>query len=496
MKQIRPPRTKTSPPRGGTSTRGTSTRRTKIVATVGPAVAGPERLERLIRAGADCLRFNFSHATAAEHVRAMGQARAAAGRARRTVALLGDLCGPKIRTGEAPEKGVTFKAGSTVEVVPGSVESTPMRIGVTYPGLAREVRPGQRILLADGRMELRVQAVAGVRVLARVVTGGVLKAHKGVNLPDTRLSVPAMTLKDLEDLKAMAKAKPDYVALSFVRSADDLKVCRKAMDRVGLRETRLIAKLEKPEALENLESIILACDGIMVARGDLGVEMPAEDVPAAQRRMTEAADRLDRVCIVATEMLESMIENSRPTRAEVSDVACAVRDCADAVMLSGETSMGKHPFEAVETMARVVVAAEAEQVRTGHLSEPQCRQTQGGLTDVLALAASLVSEKVGETVLVVATESGQTALYLSKSRPAACILGLSPSETVVRRMALYWGVMPVRIPRLFRHADLLDEAARCARAIAGIRRGGQLVILSGTPLGVSGRTNTLHIRKI
>ncbi|MBI5881532.1 MAG: pyruvate kinase [Elusimicrobia bacterium] len=471
-------------------------RRTKIVATVGPAVAGPENLEKLIRAGADCLRFNFSHGTAGEHVLAMAQARAAARKVGRTVALLGDLCGPKIRTGGAPEKGVTLKAGAVIEVVPGTAESTADRISVSYPRLAREVRPGQRILLADGRMELRIQAVRGVRIMAKVVIGGVLKSRKGVNLPDSRLSVPAMTVKDLSDLKAMAHAKPDYVALSFVRTAHDLKVCRKAMDRVGLKDCRLIAKLEKPEALENLEPIVRACHGIMVARGDLGVEMPAEDVPTAQRRMTEAADRLDRICIVATEMLESMIENSRPTRAEVSDVACAVRDCADAVMLSAETSMGKHPFEAVATMARVLVAAEEEQARTGHLCEPACRQTEGGLTDVLALAASLVSERVGETVLAAATESGRTALYLSKSRPASLILGLSPVEATLRRMALYWGVLPVRIPRLSRHTDLLDDAGRCAKRFAGAKPGGHVVILSGTPLGRSGRTNTLHLRKI
>ncbi|MBI4678945.1 MAG: pyruvate kinase [Elusimicrobia bacterium] len=471
-------------------------RRTKIVATVGPAVAGPARLEKLIRAGADCLRFNLSHGTALEHVRAMAQARAAARRTGRTAALLADLCGPKIRTGGAPEKGVLLERGSRLEIVPGSIESTPESVGVTYPRLAQEVRRGQRILLADGRMELRVEGTRGRSILAKVVRGGALGGRKGVNLPDTKLSTPALTAKDRADLKAMAKAMPDYVALSFVRTAEDLRACRKAMDAAGLKAAGLIGKLEKPEALDNLESIVRACDGIMVARGDLGVEMPAERVPAAQRAMTEAAARSDRLCIVATEMLESMIESPRPTRAEVSDVACAVRDCADAVMLSAETSKGRYPFEAVKTMARVLEAAEAEQARSGRLCEPPCGASEGGIADALALAAKLVSQKVGETVLAAATESGGTALFLSKSRPVSPILGLSPTEAALRRMALYWGVLPVRIPRFQDHVRLLDEAGRCARRFLGAKPGGFVVILSGTPLGQSGSTNTLHLRRL
>ncbi|MBI5211249.1 MAG: pyruvate kinase [Elusimicrobia bacterium] len=473
----------------------TEIRRTKIVATVGPAVEGAARLERLIRAGADCLRFNFSHGTAEGHVRAMAEARAAARRAGRRVALLGDLCGPKIRSGPAPAGGVMLKTGSRVEVVPGSIESAPGRIGVTYGRLAREARPGQRILLADGRMELRVVAVRADRLITRVVRGGMLESRKGVNLPDADLSVPALTAKDKSDLRAMAKAGPDYVALSFVRTARDLRACRRAMDAVGLREAGLIAKLEKPEALDNLEAIVEACDGIMVARGDLGVEMPAERVPAAQIAMATAAARHDRLCIVATEMFESMIESPRPTRAEVSDVACAVRDCADAVMLSAETSKGRYPFEAVRAMARVLVAAESSQAQAGRLREAPSRETRGGVVDALALAAGLVGEAVGETVLAAATESGATARYLSKSRPAAPILGLSPKEETLRRMALYWGVLPVRIPRFRKHEDLLEEAGRCARRL-GAKPGWHVVILSGTPLGQSGRTNTLHLRRI
>ncbi|MBI5623990.1 MAG: pyruvate kinase [Elusimicrobia bacterium] len=471
-------------------------RRTKIVATVGPAVAGPVKLERLIRAGADCLRFNFSHGKPEEHCRAMAQARSAAARAGRTAALLADLCGPKIRTGSAPEGGVTLVPGCMVEVLPGSLESTPHCISVSYPGLSREVRKGHRLLLADGRLELVVRLVRGKTVLARVEKGGVLGGRKGVNLPDTELSVPALTPKDLSDLKAMAGSRPEYVALSFVRRASDLAACRKAMDRAGLAESRLIAKLEKPEALANLQAVLASCDGVMVARGDLGVEMPAERIPAAQARVTEAAACADKLCIVATEMFESMIQSPRPTRAEVSDVACAVRDHADAVMLSAETSVGRYPFEAVQAMARVLEEAEAEQVRSGRLSPAPCGETRGGIPDALALAANLVSERVGETVLAAATESGSTALYLSKSRPSSPILGLSPVTATLARMALYWGVLPVRIPKLSRHADLLDEAGRCARRFAGARPGGHVVILSGTPLGRSGRTNTLHLRRL
>ena len=307
--------------------------RTKIVATTGPATDSERQLHDLIRAGADCLRFNFSHGSAAEHVARMRRARAAARKLGRRVAILADLCGPKIRTGLAPEGGVRLARGTTIEILPRPVESTPKRIGISYAGLSREIRPGQRILLADGRMELVAERVSGGRIFARVKTGGVLTSRKGANLPGAHLAVPAMTAKDRADLAAAAAARPDYVALSFVRSAADVRRCRRAMNALGLADAGLIAKIETPEAVADIDAVIAGCEGVMVARGDLGVEMDPVEVPAVQRMLCERAACSDRLCIVATEMFESMIENSRPTRAEVSDVANAVRDCADAVKI-------------------------------------------------------------------------------------------------------------------------------------------------------------------
>jgi pyruvate kinase len=305
-----------------------------------------------------------------------------------------------------------------------------------------------------------------------------------------------LTAKDRRDLAAAAAGSPDYVALSFVRSAEDLTMCRRAMRGVGLVGAGLIAKIEKPEALGRIDAIMAACDGIMVARGDLGVEMHPEEVPAAQRMLVARAACLDRVCIVATEMFESMIENPRPTRAEVSDVAGAVLQGADAVMLSAETSVGRYPVEAVQAMGRVLAAAEKSLVDSVGLGVADSCHVRGGLADALALAAQLVGRETGGAIYVAATESGRTALYLSKSRPSGPIVGLSPSEAALRRMALYWGVIPAPSRPCRRPDRLLELAERAAVRHAGARRGGHVVILSGTPLGVSGVTNTMHVRRV
>jgi pyruvate kinase len=474
-----------------------SLRRTKVVATVGPATASADVLRRLIAAGADCLRFNFSHDRAEAHVARIRAARRAARDVGRTVAVLADLCGPKIRSGPAPEAGVRLETGALVEIVPGSQESTPEHIWVSYPRLAREVRRGQRILLADGRMELVVERVSGGRIAARVRIGGLLGARKGVNLPGAELSAPAMTPKDRRDLAAAAAVRPDIVALSFVRRPEDLAACRSHMRRLGLASSMLIAKIEMPQALENIDGILEAADGIMVARGDLGVELSPEEVPAAQRRLVALAAARDRLCIVATEMFESMISSTRPTRAEVSDVATAVMQGADAVMLSAETSIGRHPVEAVGAMCRVLASAEASLVTDGGLAVSDSRHAAGGLSDAMALAAQLAGGHLGgDVVYVAATESGRTALYLSKSRPTGPILGMSRSREALARMALFWGVLPVPARRFRQPGQLLEAAGRAAARCAGAAPGGHAVILSGTPLGVSGLTNTLHVRRL
>jgi len=471
-------------------------RKTKIVATVGPATSGPEGLGSLIAAGADCLRFNFSHGSRDWHVAELRAARAAARRCGRQVATMVDLCGPKIRTGPVPDGDVRLKRGAKLRIADSPVASTPGRIGVSYRHLARDVRRGQRILLADGRIELVVESTRGAEVSARVKTGGVLGGRKGVNLPGAVLTTAALTPKDRKDLAAAAAADPDYVALSFVRSPADLASCRRLMRRVGLGGAGLIAKIEKPEALDCIDAILEQCEGIMVARGDLGVEMRPEQVPTAQYKLVEKAARRDRLCIVATEMFESMVSSPRPTRAEVSDVAGAVREGTDAVMLSAETSVGRYPFEAVRTMSRVLVAAEDNLTRSGALATAASLEAKGGITDILAVGAMLIGREAGSTVFVAATESGRTALFLSKSRPPSVILGLSPSEAALRRMALYWGVIPVPSRPYRRHHQLISAAERAAVQHASARKGEYVVVLSGTPLGVSGNTNTLLVRRV
>ncbi len=472
----------------------TGQRRTKIVCTIGPATDSADILKSIIEAGADCLRFNFSHGRAQDQLEAMRRARRMALKCGRHIAILVDLGGPKIRTGPAPEGGIELKTGSNVEIVAENLESTSAQIGVNYSRLAVEVKPGQRILLADGRIELIVKSRKQDRVQTRVKVGGLLGGHKGVNLPGATLSTPAMTAKDKSDLAAAAGGEPDFVALSFVRGPADLDVCRRAMKKLGLNDTGLIAKIEKPEALECISGILEKCEGIMVARGDLGVEMSPEDVPGIQRKLVEQAARNDRLCIVATEMFESMISSSRPTRAEVSDVDGAVSEGADAVMLSAETSIGRYPVEAVQAMSRVLRASERSLQASGNLATLASSDVRGGVTDILCMGAKLISTEVGSGVLVASTESGKTALYLSKSRPASLILGLSPAQSTLRKMALYWGVTPVYCRPYRHHAHLINAAERLAVKRGGARPGQYVIIISGTPLGTSGLTNTLHLR--
>jgi pyruvate kinase len=471
-----------------------SRRRTKIVCTIGPATASPDILKSIIAAGADCLRFNFSHGQAQDQLETMLRARRMARKCGRHIAIMVDLCGPKIRTGPAPVGGIKLKTGSNLEIAAGNLESNSGLIGVNYSRLVSEVKPGQRILMADGRIELVVKSRKKGRVQTLVKVGGLLGSHKGVNLPGARLSTPAMTAKDKSDLTIAAAGEPDFVALSFVRGPADLDVCRRAMKKLGLNETGLIAKIEKPEALECIPGILEKCQGIMVARGDLGVEMSPEDVPGIQRKLVEQAARNDRLCIVATEMFESMISSVRPTRAEVSDVAGAVREGADAVMLSAETSIGRYPVKAVRAMSRVLLASERSLAVSGNLATPASFDVRGGVTDILCVGAKLISGEVGGGVLVASTESGKTALYLSKSRPGSLILGVSPAQSALRKMALYWGVTPVYCRPYRHHAHLINAAERLAVKRGGARPGQYVIIISGTPLGASGLTNTLHLR--
>jgi pyruvate kinase len=464
-------------------------RKAKIVCTLGPSSDSFEVIEAMVRAGMDVARLNFSHGTHPQHERRVGLVRRAARRAGRSVAILQDVQGPKIRLGLFDGGSCVVREGDEVVVTTRNVKGNAQLIPTPVKSLPRDVKKGDPILLDDGRVRLEVLAVRGPDVRARVVTGGSLKDHKGLNLPGALVSVPTITRKDEEDLAFGQELGVDYVALSFVRSADDV---RRARAHVSKNNTPLIAKIEKPQAVAALEEIALASNGVMIARGDLGVEMPLEQLPNTQKNAVKLVNRLGGVVIVATEMLESMVSNVRPTRAEVSDVANAILDGADAVMLSGETAAGKHPVEAVRTMATIV--EEAERRTDVQYAEP-FQKTQDVSAGVAA-AAVAASRQLGIALLVAYTESGYTARLISEFRPTASILALTPNEAMVRRMSLYWGVQARLVGRLQSTDAMVRQVRRLCRETGLVPPGAPIVIVAGVPLNQPGNTNMMTIHRV
>ena len=471
-------------------------RRSKIVCTLGPASDAPRVLAGMIAAGMDVARLNFSHGEAAQHRARFEAVRREARRARRNVAILQDLQGPKLRLGKFAEGRVEIVSGETVllATAPGVVGS-PRVIPVPLLTLARDCRPGDAVLLDDGRVRLRVKRRRGRDLEAEVEIGGALSDHKGVALPGSTMSIPAFTPKDRRDAAFGRTLGVDLVAMSFVRTVRDVEQARRHLGP----GTPLIAKMEKPQAIENVEAIVQAADGIMVARGDLGVELPLERVPGIQKRLVRQANLLARPCIVATEMLESMIQAPRPTRAEVSDVANAVLDGADAVMLSAETAVGHDPVAAVETMARIV--EEAERSAPARVRPALTAQAGGGsrLSDVspgIAGAAVEAARSCGARVIVAYTESGYTARLVAAFRPPMPILALTPNAPVVHQLALAWGVEAHPVPRV-RSADALLSRARTEVRRRRLASPGDLMaIVAGLPLNEPGNTNLLTVQPV
>ncbi|MEI6310406.1 MAG: pyruvate kinase, partial [bacterium] len=416
-------------------------RRTKIVATLGPASDSEETLRGLIRGGVDVVRLNFSHGRAEEHQARLELVRRLAAEEGRAVAILQDLQGPKIRTGRLVGGGpVQLVEGAFLTLSNEPMEGTAERVSTSYPSLPEDVKQGDRILVDDGLLELRVEAVTGGEVRTEVMHGGPLGEHKGINLPGVAVSAPALGEKDLRDLALGLQMGVDYVALSFVREAEDLRKLRRVIEAAG-SDTPIIAKLEKPEALAQLGEILAACEGVMVARGDLGVELSPEAVPSAQKRIIEAANRAAKPVITATQMLESMIDHPRPTRAEASDVANAIFDGTGALMLSGETAVGRFPLETIRTMNAIACQAEGELSHWGHR---WARDTHTDLTSqAVAHAAVDLAEDLGVALIVAFTRGGATARYLAQLRPAVPILAFTPRLETYRRLALYWGVVPL-----------------------------------------------------
>ncbi|WP_107491209.1 pyruvate kinase, partial [Thermobifida fusca] len=428
------------------------TRRAKIVATLGPATSSPEVLRKLVDAGLDVARLNLSHGTHDDHQTMYRNVRAAAEASGRNVGILADLQGPKIRLGTFVDGSVTLSPGDEFTITIDDVPGDRHRVSTTYKGLPGDVRPGDRVLIDDGRVVLECVKSTSTDVHTRVIVGGPVSNHKGLNLPGVSVAVPALTEKDERDLRWALEQGVDMVALSFVRSPADAEDVHRVMDEMGVH-VPLIAKIEKPQAVERLQDIIEAFDGVMVARGDLGVELPLENVPMVQKRAIERCRDKAKPVIVATQMLESMIHNPRPTRAEASDVANAVLDGADAVMLSGETSVGKYPVETVQTMARIIAAAEQESLRASHILH-RVPETVGGS---IARAAAEVGATVGAKALVAFTSSGETARRLARYRSPIPLLAFTTEPATRAQLSLTWGVETHLVPWVDNTDDMVRQ---------------------------------------
>jgi pyruvate kinase len=465
-------------------------RRAKIVCTLGPAVDNPETLRELVAAGMDVARLNFSHGEHAEHEARYHRVRQASAAAERPVGILADLQGPKIRLGRFAENKVMWANGETVVITNEDIVGSHDRVSCTYSRLPEEVHAGDRLLIDDGKVAVEVVSTDGRDITCLVVEGGEVSNNKGVSLPNVAVSVPAMSEKDAADLRFALNLGVDFIALSFVRSPDDIKLVHEIMDEVG-RRVPVIAKIEKPEAVARLEAIVNAFDALMVARGDLGVELPLEQVPLVQKRAVQLCREQAKPVIVATQMLDSMIDNSRPTRAEASDVANAVLDGADALMLSGETSVGAWPVITVQTMARIIRSTEAGEIpvpRLGH--DPR---TRGG---AITQAASNIARAVGARALVAFTQTGDTVRRLARLHCELPLLAFTPEDTVRRQLTLSWGVESFLVD-FVEHTD--DMFRQVDHAMLGLGRGlhGELVIVvAGTPAGTPGSTNTLRIHEL
>ena len=466
------------------------TRRAKIVCTIGPATATEERITALVEAGMDVARLNFSHGERSEHRRVYDLVRGAADRTGRAVGVLADLQGPKIRLGRFAGGQVQWRTGEHVVITTDDVPGSHDRVSTTYRKLAHDVVPGNRLLVDDGNVALVAVAVQGHDVHCDVVEGGRVSDHKGLSLPGVAVSEPAMSGKDAEDLRFALSVGVDLVALSFVRSPTDVELVHAVMDDCGGR-LPVLAKLEKPAAVDRLDEIVSAFDGLMVARGDLGVEMPLEQVPLVQKRAVQACREKARPVIVATQMLESMIEHSRPTRAEASDVANAVLDGADAVMLSGETSVGRYPVQAVQTMARILDAVETASTTVPPLQ--QVPETQGG---AIAYGATMLGERLGACALVSFTQTGDTVRRLARHHCRIPLLAFTPDPAVRNRLALSWGVETFITP-VVKHTDEMVRAVEQSMLANGRGTAGDLVVVvAGSPPSTPGSTNMLRVHRL
>ena len=466
-------------------------RRAKIVCTLGPATSSEERIRELVDAGMDVARLNLSHGSHADHELAYRRVRAASDASGHGVGILADLQGPKIRLGRFADGPVSLEEGAVFTITTRDVEGDATICSTTYDGLPGDVHPGDPILIDDGKVRLEVTDVHGDDVATRVVVAGQVSNNKGINLPGVAVSVPALSEKDKDDLRWALHMTVDFVALSFVRSAADVEDVREIMREEGVF-LPVVAKIEKPQAIERLDEIIKAFDGFMVARGDLGVECPLEDVPMIQAKIVDLARRNAKPVIVATQMLESMIESPRPTRAEASDVANALLDGADAVMLSGETSVGDHPIETVRTMSRILESTERHGLHRMTKIDWQPR-TKGG---VIAKAAAEVAERVGAKYLVAFTQSGDSARRLARYRGDIPILAFTPLAAVRSQLALTWGIETFKTSPVEHTDEMVRQVDEALLKIGRVKEGDLVVIIAGSPPGIPGSTNALRVHRM
>jgi pyruvate kinase len=467
------------------------------VATLGPASASPAAVRSLTAAGVDVFRLNFSHGDHQSHARLIDIVREAAADAPEPVAILADLQGPRIRTGRLRGRApVTLREGDEVTLADGEFDGDSRRIPVTYEGLARDVTPGDAVLLSDGLIELRVLATDDGEARCRVAVGGELHEKQGINLPGVDVSISSPTDKDLADLRFAMDREVDFVALSFVRSPADLLKLKAAMVEMAGAEHSLpvVAKIEKPEAVDCLDDILAVSDGVMVARGDLGIEMATEAVPAVQKKIIRAANRVGVPVITATQMLESMVSNPRPTRAEASDVANAILDGTDAVMLSAETSIGRFAVQAVRTMDNIARETEAH-MRSGRYSRPDVEETQNEAEHALAGAACMIAERLGAAGIVPFTLTGHTARYISQRRPGPPIYALTPDAGTCRRMTLLWGVLPIQLDVFETTDEMIEQGGTKLLELGLVSAGDTVVYVAGASTSTPGGTDMLKIHR-
>lgn len=470
-------------------------RKTKIICTMGPATDNIEVLRAMARAGMNVARFNFSHGSHEEHKQRIDRVKAVREEYNLPIALLLDTKGPEIRTGDMQDGKIFLKKGEQIRLTPRACLGTPSKISITYPDLYQDVQAGTSILIDDGLIELRVEQTQEQDILCRVLNDGAVSNHKGINVPDVHLSIPYLSDKDKSDIQFGIEQGVDFIAASFVRTADDVQQLRMLLDENGGAHINIIAKIENQQGVENIDGIVSLADGVMIARGDMGVEIPAEDVPPIQKMLIKKVTSAGKQVITATQMLDSMMKNPRPTRAEVTDVANAIYDGTGAIMLSGETAAGLYPIEAVTMMARIAERTEND-IDYRKRFFVRTRKANPDITDAICHATCTTAYDLNARDIVTVTKSGRSARMVARYRPSCGIIGCTPTKKVWYQLNLAWGVTPVLLSETDDVFDLFDSALETAKNQGLMQSGDLAVITSGVPIGVSGTTNMIRVQVV